>query len=534
MESKANTALIGAFTLAVVFVAFVFIYWMARADSSTGGQPVRVVFTSAVTGLQIGSEVRFNGIKVGNVKTLALDAKNPKQVITELSVSPKAPIKLDTKVSLGTQGLTGISYVEMAGGSADKPNIWDSKDVVTLTATGSSLQEILSNAGEIVSKAEKTLSTVDKLVQEIAPAVDQSVNNIEKFTGALADNSDQIDTFLKAVSSASDTIAKVSSSLEGLVTGAENIVNAVDPKSVKQTVDNVASLTDGLMQRSDEVYQIIDDAKVTSGNVASFSSRLDELGADAQTAMKEVGAATSRIGELADSIDPESIQQTLTNLQNITAAVDPQSVETTMQGLSSLGEVLVNRKDQLEETLTQVAAISENLSSFSARLPTMGDKVENILAAVNPDDISQSIAGVTKFADVLSARSEDINQIIIEAKKVADAVKGLADTANSLLAGFNPNGDGTKALMSDLGSTLKAVRDAAIKFGQQIEIIGAGVDQFADRGLKNIDSLVNEGRRTLTSFDRVIGDLDSNPSRFIFGGQSVPEYSGSRASGVRR
>jgi phospholipid/cholesterol/gamma-HCH transport system substrate-binding protein len=75
METKANTALIGAFTLVVLALGFVFVYWLARGSEQGSNVPLTVVFEDPVTGLAVGSLVVFNGINIGTVKNLTLDGR---------------------------------------------------------------------------------------------------------------------------------------------------------------------------------------------------------------------------------------------------------------------------------------------------------------------------------------------------------------------------------------------------------------------------------------------------------------------------
>ena len=77
METKANTALIGAFTLIVLALGFVFVYWLARGAGEDTDAHLTVIFEDPVTGLSVGSQVVFNGIKIGDVKTLDLDPAKP-------------------------------------------------------------------------------------------------------------------------------------------------------------------------------------------------------------------------------------------------------------------------------------------------------------------------------------------------------------------------------------------------------------------------------------------------------------------------
>ena len=77
METRANYALIGAFTLAVIVAAFGFVFWFSGGDKSQRRQPVRVVFSGSVSGLSKGSFVLFNGLRVGEVTDVGFVPDDP-------------------------------------------------------------------------------------------------------------------------------------------------------------------------------------------------------------------------------------------------------------------------------------------------------------------------------------------------------------------------------------------------------------------------------------------------------------------------
>ena len=67
METRANFVLIGAFTLAAILGAFAFIMWIAGYGASGTHRHYQVIFDGSVSGLSVGSNVLFNGLKVGEV-----------------------------------------------------------------------------------------------------------------------------------------------------------------------------------------------------------------------------------------------------------------------------------------------------------------------------------------------------------------------------------------------------------------------------------------------------------------------------------
>ena len=99
METKANYVITGAFTLAVIVAVFGFVFWFQQ-HSSGAHASYRVTFQGSVSGLQSGAPVTFNGIRVGEVSSLDLDAEDPRKVTAVISIDPTTPIRTDTKVGL--------------------------------------------------------------------------------------------------------------------------------------------------------------------------------------------------------------------------------------------------------------------------------------------------------------------------------------------------------------------------------------------------------------------------------------------------
>lgn len=122
MDNKFNLTLVGAFVLALGAVLIAGILWL-----SVGGmgkkryEPYEVIIQESVSGLNINAPVKYLGVDVGKVRSIALDPNNPRQVHLELQIERGTPVRQDTEAVLRTQGLTGIAYVELSGGSPDAP-----------------------------------------------------------------------------------------------------------------------------------------------------------------------------------------------------------------------------------------------------------------------------------------------------------------------------------------------------------------------------------------------------------------------------
>src|SRR5262245_30563447 len=121
METRARYALIGAFMLAVIAASFAFVYWLENKGGFGQRAYYQLRFDSSVSGLQEGSAVLFNGIRVGEVTGLGLDPEHPDQVIVTVGVVNGTPVRSDTKVGIESQGLTGGAAVTLTGGDASSP-----------------------------------------------------------------------------------------------------------------------------------------------------------------------------------------------------------------------------------------------------------------------------------------------------------------------------------------------------------------------------------------------------------------------------
>ena len=77
METKANYALIGAFTLSVIAAAFGFVLWFSGGDKQANRAAYRIVFSSSVSGLSRGVVVVGVFGRIDVVHSTAKDRNGP-------------------------------------------------------------------------------------------------------------------------------------------------------------------------------------------------------------------------------------------------------------------------------------------------------------------------------------------------------------------------------------------------------------------------------------------------------------------------
>lgn len=122
MEDKVNYTVVGAFVLVLGSALVAGVLWLA---AGLGGQkalePYQAFIEESVAGLDINAPVKYLGVDVGKVHRISIDPQNPQQVRLDFLIERGTPIRQDSAAVLKTQGLTGIAYVELSGGSAHAP-----------------------------------------------------------------------------------------------------------------------------------------------------------------------------------------------------------------------------------------------------------------------------------------------------------------------------------------------------------------------------------------------------------------------------
>jgi phospholipid/cholesterol/gamma-HCH transport system substrate-binding protein len=110
-------AIIGAVVLAVAAFFIVFAYKNTERGSSTGGYALYALFPSA-QGINVGSDVRVSGVKVGTVTAQELDTKSFQARVT-FSVENRIKLPIDTSIKVASEGLLGGNFLALSPGGEE-------------------------------------------------------------------------------------------------------------------------------------------------------------------------------------------------------------------------------------------------------------------------------------------------------------------------------------------------------------------------------------------------------------------------------
>ena len=115
MKKNAVETILGAVVLVTAIVFLVFALNTAQVRAVEGYKVTAAFFK--VGGLTNGSDVRINGIKVGTVNDLSIDAGTFDAVVS-MSVRSDVKIPADSVAAIGSAGIIGSKFVSIQPGGA--------------------------------------------------------------------------------------------------------------------------------------------------------------------------------------------------------------------------------------------------------------------------------------------------------------------------------------------------------------------------------------------------------------------------------
>ena len=530
METRANYVVIGAFTMAAVVGAFLFVMWIAGYTTPGGHRTFQVVFNGSVSGLSNGANVNFNGIKVGEVTHLTFSRSDPHQVVADIDVSADAPIDRNTKARLETAGITGAAAVALLGGSTPgAPLVGENGQGAIIYAEQSmQLQEILDNVGALSIRATAVLDDAEKVITDNSAPIHSAIENVDVFSKALADNAPGIDAALKSVGELGKQIGPLAARLQTLSDDADRVVQAIDPAEVRAIVDNVQSL-------SAKGVSVVDRAdKLLADNSDSIHSTLQSADVFAKTLADNapnVDVTLKNLAEISKTVQPVVAQiQTLSeNANRLIAAVDPDKVRDVVGNVQTFSQSLAASSDNFKSLVRDGAALANHLNDSAKRLDAALVDVDQLMKAVDPqkiativDRVDQVVATVQENRPNVDIALKNFAELSGKLNNSADKVDGVLTSAQSFLG--SPS---TKGAIDRISEAALSVKKLADDTDAKVKDIGGGLSRFVNSGLREYEALAVEGRRTVSDIDSAVRSFERNPNQLIFGSKpSLPEYHG--------
>lgn len=275
---------------------------------------------------------------------------------------------------------------------------------------------------------------------------------------------------------------------------AENLVAGSDgvPPAIFAERSFVQNLLEGGADTLSRVNNVIAKVEETVGqsqapinntlrNVEFFSEGLAKNSDAIGTLIADLSVAARRIADLSSQ------------LQNVAEAINPARVREIVDGAAAVVTALADEREKIGALVSDASSAARNIAAAAEKLQPGIARATEILAAVDPQSVGRSI--------------QSLERNLTNAEKVT---KGLAD--------------GSDRIVSDVSDAAKSIRQTAENLDKRIQQISGSLQRFSDSGLTDLQSFVNDGRRTIATVDRVFREVERNPQQFVFGRPGAPDF----------
>lgn len=229
MNNKVNYTMIGVLVLIAFTLMLGFTYWLLKPSNEVKVKTYAILFNESVLGLNIDSAVKFRGINVGKVTNLKINPKNTEQIEVLITILKSTPIKSSTVAKLTSQGITGLSYINLSLGDNNAPalEVHDGDKYPIIKTIPSFFENFEKSLGSVSSKVSKTLTRTEQLLN------DENQKQITMLLTKTASFMDKMDKLLdeKTINNLQSTITNVNNTTKKVDMMLPNVNSFID-KSV--------------------------------------------------------------------------------------------------------------------------------------------------------------------------------------------------------------------------------------------------------------------------------------------------------------
>lgn len=270
METRSYRLAVGSFAIFLILGTLAFVLWFSKFEFTDDNRTYMIHFKGSVNGLRVNESVRFHGIPIGLVKKIFVDPQDISTVKVKVVIDRPNLIREDSIASIEAQGLTGFTYVQIIGGSSDKPPLHKHKGFKypIIRSKQSNIEALFSSAPQILDKLYELTGRVNHLMSdENLKNLGESLKGISGLIQNLSHNSSSITQFLNkdlglVIKDIQSTIAifqSTTSLFKGILEENQKPILRFSQKGLT----NIHQLACELRQSNQKLQKILDQLEVS-------------------------------------------------------------------------------------------------------------------------------------------------------------------------------------------------------------------------------------------------------------------------------
>lgn len=289
MEERVNLVAVGVFVIVLALTAIGSVLYLTGGMYTRKNYDTYLTFmTESVSGLNLNAPVRYRGVEVGRVRAIALAPGNVEQVQVTLQIERGTPVKEDTIAMLETQGLTGISYIDLtAGHRGSAPLKAKPGEEYPVIQSGASLMSRLETSVPVLlAGLTRVTDNVNAVLDgENQLAVKRTLADLALLSRTLSTRSATIDSGLADAARTARNTARITDQLPQLVQRVERSADALDRMarqlgaagtSASGTIDDVRGDLRGFTAETlPEMRELVDELRELTTTMQRIAEKVE-------------------------------------------------------------------------------------------------------------------------------------------------------------------------------------------------------------------------------------------------------------------
>ena len=165
MESQSHAFIAGLFVILLGLVTIAGAVWFEN-PSEPARLAIDLVSTHSVAGLKVDAPVRFRGVDVGLVRSIAFDSQQTDRVRVRIAVDRTAPITHATYAKLSYQGINGVALIQLDDDRNKAREPFSSGTVPEIELQAGLFERAEEDVHDVLLKASRVASRVEVLLNE--------------------------------------------------------------------------------------------------------------------------------------------------------------------------------------------------------------------------------------------------------------------------------------------------------------------------------------------------------------------------------
>jgi len=569
METRANFILIGLFTLLSILGTLAFFVWLASVQINKQYQTYGILLED-VSGLDPSGDVLFNGISVGRVIGLRIAEQDPSKVFTTIEIEAGTPVRSDTIAQLQAQGVTGVAFISLSGGTLSAPPlVADENGWLIIPSRRSTVQSLVEDAPNLLEEATELLeqfqvltgpenqayvSNILRNLDRSSGRLDQALNDFSEISGTVRDATAQISGFtdrLDAIGAsvtttleqADSTLTAARGAFEEAQTALTRSVDAIDSAEgvfdqgqlilAEQVPDILAQISQAAAQTNAAIADLQARSGATLEGFTETSDLLNSRLRELEVTLQEANTAFLAVTGASDSFDTlvvgdgaQLVAEARVVLADAGAAIA--TIETVMR--DDVPVIMTDIRDGISTARQAVDDVAANLTGVSDNLAPMTDEMREAIASANT-----LFAKAQGSLTTLDTTLEVAEGALGAAQTTFDAATGVLETDfEPMMTDLRTASDQISRAITEVTADIPAVTedlraliarsDAVVQDVQRtVAQSRPGINDFANRGLPEMTRLAAEARTLVKTLGDLVRRIERDPARFILDGR-VPEY----------